>query len=345
MSNLADYDLGEYAAAYAGLGAFAAYDLGEYAYAYQKGLGWYDFGEYTRVAQDLGSFGQYDLGEYAHDLTRALGQYDLGEYADVSIGLGSLGRYDLGEYGYISLDWGTLGRYDLGEYSYIYLRDFPAGDWFPQELVGLSWPVVESPEFSTGIKRASSGRELRTAYRSKPLWKIALRYEYLKDATRDQDPFLNYMVQRLLGFITKQWGGLKNFLFLCPENCEAVDEQFGIGDGATKVFQLKRTIGSGVDSLTENVQNVKYLYDVKIGGKSVNGHVDNVTVINNPCVVDTFGVATFSTAPANGAALTWTGEYFYRCRFAGDADDFTNFADKLWALAGLPLVGSPENIV
>jgi hypothetical protein len=39
---------------------------------------------------------------------------------------------------------------------------------------------------------------------------------------------------------------------------------------------------------------------------------------------------TFSTAPASGAALTWTGQFARICRFVEDTIDFKRFMQLAW---------------
>lgn len=46
----------------------------------------------------------------------------------------------------------------------------------------------------------------------------------------------------------------------------------------------------------------------------------------------TQGMVTFSSAPLNGAVLTWTGAYNWLCRFDDDVAEFENFASKFWDL-------------
>lgn len=47
------------------------------------------------------------------------------------------------------------------------------------------------------------------------------------------------------------------------------------------------------------------------------------------------GVITFSYPPPAGAALTWTGNFYWRCRFMQDAADFNQFMRQLWELKTL----------
>lgn len=44
------------------------------------------------------------------------------------------------------------------------------------------------------------------------------------------------------------------------------------------------------------------------------------------------GMVTFSTPPESGAALTWSGNYYWRCRFKQDMADFEKFMRGLWKL-------------
>ena len=47
------------------------------------------------------------------------------------------------------------------------------------------------------------------------------------------------------------------------------------------------------------------------------------------------GLVTFNTAPANGAALTWTGYFGFLCRFDDDSLDFEQFMQNLWRVDSL----------
>jgi uncharacterized protein (TIGR02217 family) len=105
--------------------------------------------------------------------------------------------------------------------------------------------------------------------------------------------------------------GNTSFLFKDPDDFQVTDVQFGTGDGSTKKFQLKDkyTFGSQttkfprghIDEGTETIKNA---------GSEV---ADSDIGIN----YDT-GVVEFSTAPADGNALTATFEFFRLCQFASD---------------------------
>lgn len=42
------------------------------------------------------------------------------------------------------------------------------------------------------------------------------------------------------------------------------------------------------------------------------------------------GIITFTVAPLSGAGLTWSGSFYYRCRFLTDAQDFVEFMHNLY---------------
>ena len=57
---------------------------------------------------------------------------------------------------------------------------------FP-DLRGLAWDYTLTPTFSTGVQQATSGREVRVAFWSAPLWKLSLGYEFLHDDAQHVD--------------------------------------------------------------------------------------------------------------------------------------------------------------
>lgn len=50
------------------------------------------------------------------------------------------------------------------------------------------------------------------------------------------------------------------------------------------------------------------------------------------------GLVTFASAPLSGAALTWTGGYYWRCRFEKDLQEFNNFLYQLWEAKSVAFV-------
>lgn len=201
-----------------------------------------------------------------------------------------------------------------------------SNDIFPV-LAGLDWNVSRSPEFSTQVKRAVSGKELRGAFRQYPLWIFSMSYNVLRD------DLLNNELRTLAGFFLVRKGMFDSFLYTWTADSTVTDQVFGVGDGVTTSFQLVRSFGGFV----EPVQNVNAIANIKKAG----------AVQTNPAnyTVDANGLVTFVAAPANGAALTWTGSYYYRVRFLLDAAEFSEFLQDLHELKKLSFVGATGNKV
>jgi hypothetical protein len=95
------------------------------------------------------------------------------------------------------------------------------------------------------------------------------------------------------------------------------------GDGTSTIFQLARPIGQAVDVL----QQVTGVH-VFVAGTEV------------AATVSDSGVVTFAAAPANGAVLTWSGNFRYLCQFTEDtlrdlATVDKNFAGWLWSCGSI----------
>lgn len=180
-----------------------------------------------------------------------------------------------------------------------------------------------SPEFSTAVQKAVSGREVRAAFMAYPRWRFSLSYEVIR-ATPDMAE-----LSTLLGFFLSRHGMFDSFLYLNPADNAASAMQFGVGDGSTRTFPLSRSLGGFVEP-TQNVSSpVIYLNGTPTSAYTMDGKAN----------------ITFTAAPGAGVVLTWSGTFYYRCRFLADVSDFNNFAEALWDLKKLEFVGSPMNKV
>src|SRR5438270_12188592 len=118
---------------------------------------------------------------------------------------------------------------------------------FP-DLRGLSWDYTLTPMFSTGIQQATSGREVRAAFWSAPIWKISLEYEFLHDDAQHVDANGYSQLQHLSGFFLARQGSFDSFLIdLAQLTRKPLDsivsgQPIGIGDGSTADFQLVRNL-------------------------------------------------------------------------------------------------------
>lgn len=188
-------------------------------------------------------------------------------------------------------------------------------------LAGLKFDSVKSPGFSTKIQRAVSGRELRAAFMAYPLWTFKLVYEVLRDDAENNE------LKTLVGFFTARQGSFDSFLYTDPSDNAVTAQGFGTGNGVATQFQLIRAYGSFI----EPVMNLNGTPSIYINGVLKTAGTDYTI---------SAGMVTFAAAPANAAALTWTGSYYYRCRFLHDSVDFSQFVSNLWELKKCEFVGS-----
>jgi uncharacterized protein (TIGR02217 family) len=175
---------------------------------------------------------------------------------------------------------------------------------FPQ-LPGQGWPLTRSPIWRTGIQTTQSGREMRAAYMSYPLYKWSATFEVLRNSASFPE------FQQLLAFFNECQGSFAVFNFTDPDDNFVTAQGFGVGDGVTTSFQLAKSFGGYV----EPVLAPEVVSQITVAGTVVpfpSGWSLNVNT----------GIVTFTTAPANGAALAWTGNFYYPCRFLADTYDF-----------------------
>lgn len=231
------------------------------------------------------------------------------------------------EYARYAGDWSWL------EAIYALLIEFTGNiqdktmEIFPT-LAGLSWNVTKTPQFNTIAHRAVSGYEVRAALMQYPLWTFSLSYDLLRDGAYGE-------LKTLMGFFLQQQGSFAAFYYSDPSDNAVTGQGFGTGDGATTSFQLIRSYGGFV----EPVQNLNGSPSVYVGGAI------KTAGVGADYTVSPTGLVTFAVAPAAGAALTWTGAFYYRVRFAADKADFNQFMYQLYELKQLSFVGSPLNKV
>ncbi|HET7867836.1 MAG TPA: DUF2460 domain-containing protein [Burkholderiaceae bacterium] len=179
---------------------------------------------------------------------------------------------------------------------------------------GLSWGRRRAVRWNTTVKRAASGREYRAANWSAPVYEYQLDYELLR-----QQPSLPEMEQ-LLGFVNLRRGSFDSFLYLDPHDHSAEAQGFGSGDGSRTLWQLVRSFGG----FAEPVLGIVEAPQVFMNGALQPG-----------AVVSPEGLVSFPQAPPAGSALTWSGTFYWRCRFLKDGAEFSEFLSRWHELRGL----------
>ena len=188
-------------------------------------------------------------------------------------------------------------------------------------LPGLSWPVLKSPQWTTRAQTSVSGKEIRTSFMAYPLWQFTLTYDVLRGASA----FKEY--QRLTDFFNARRGAWDDFLFDDVLDNSVALEQFGTGNAATTAFQLLRRIYAG--GFIEPVQNLNAAPSIFVNGV--------LKTLTTDYTISSTGLVSFTSAPAGGAVLTWTGTFYYRVKFVKDALDFEEFLKDLWSLKKVEL--------
>lgn len=188
---------------------------------------------------------------------------------------------------------------------------------FPS-LPGLSWNVVRQPVWNTVVQTAASGREYRAAMWTYPKWSYKLSYEVLRGRSALPE------MQTLAAFFNGHRGSWDSWLFRDPDDYLVANQNFGTGNGSNKAFQLVRAFGGYIEPVFEPGAYTVYL----------NGAAQTL----NTHYTQSNGLITFVTAPASGAMLSWSGTFYWRCRFVQDQLEFNQFMRQLWELSRVEFI-------
>ncbi len=196
----------------------------------------------------------------------------------------------------------------LGPYS-----TFPAIDT-------LGWSLTISPIFSTAAALHVSGKEVRAAKYVAPRFAIELNYDVLRLASPYEE------LQTIIGFFEQCQGEDASFYFEPPTLSPVTAQSIGTGDGTTTTFAFVVSIG-GYALSPANIGGSPNIY--LNGTLQSGGYTVNATALA-PSV-------TFTTAPADGAAIAADFHWYLLCRFDDDSADAEEFMAALYALQSLQL--------
>ena len=193
---------------------------------------------------------------------------------------------------------------------------------FPTTLKGITFFAKRTPQWLTQVQESVSGKETTISKRAYPRIVFEIGFEVLRDDLATSD------LKILVGFFNGVSGSSDTFLYTDPYFNSVTTQNFGTGDGATKNFQLsaiyKDSSGYGSAEAIQNLNGAPSIF--------VNGTLKTLTT---DYTISGTGLVTFVTAPAAAAALTWTGSFYYRCRFLTDELDLSEIWSKTWALKKL----------
>jgi uncharacterized protein (TIGR02217 family) len=199
-------------------------------------------------------------------------------------------------------------------------------DNFLPALKGLKWDIGKSPRFNNKVQSAVDLTEARAAFAAMPMWDFRFSYEVLRQSVAQGTQPAFTELSQLCGFFMARLGSWDSFLYEDPYDSTATLEPIGFGDGAATGFDLQRAFGPFQERVSNFANASIYSNGVVVGsGYSIN---------------TANGRVTFNTPPASGANLTWSGRYYFRCRFKEDVTEFSQFNAKLWEAKTFEFVGN-----
>jgi len=193
---------------------------------------------------------------------------------------------------------------------------------YPVITFSPAFNAIKTQRFNTIAQETAAAQgSVYVAPMTYPVWDFKISLPYLQG--RMDDP--SSPIAQLSGAFNAAKGRAGVWLYLDPRDNTVTNYQFATGDGATKIFPLLRPIGSAGKDL---VQNVTAAPTIK---------VDGVTkTVTTDYTIDSKGVVTFVTAPANTKPITWTGTFYFLCRWKADSwQDLAQFFTDAWTISTL----------
>lgn len=163
-----------------------------------------------------------------------------------------------------------------------------------------------------------------------PMYDFELSYEFLRSTTTYPE------LQQLAAFFNSVQGSWDSWLFVNPDDYvvpTTAPQGIGTGNGSQTAFQLVRSFGG----FSEPVWSITDAQVYVNGAPLTFG--TQYTVNNNT------GLVTLASAPASGAAVTWSGHFNYRCRFTDDTITLSKFMNQLWESKKVAFVGNLQGRV
>jgi hypothetical protein len=190
-------------------------------------------------------------------------------------------------------------------------------------LSGLSWSRHKKPGFSTRVASHASGREVRVALMSYPLYEFESVYGGLASSSSASFAGLgSSSLQSLMGFFLQLQGQFGTFLYTDPDDNAVTAQAFATGDATTASFTMMRALGG----FLEPVGWVTAIANVYLNGALQSPAGYALTPPNT---------LAFSSAPAGAAIVSADFSYSYNCRFLDDQMDFEEFLSSLWKLESM----------
>lgn len=204
-------------------------------------------------------------------------------------------------------------------------------------LPGLEWNSVKAPFFKTNVMESVSGRELRSSYQLTPKFNITLGYEFLRERKGRTE------LQQIESFFIARRGAYESFLLAVPGD-DAFEMDL-VGDGVTTIYTAIKP-GLGIPLIYTKPHNgpaIFKMWQPNSGLLMWSSNTSKKMWSQGTVSLNESGVITLSEPLGNGEILSISGEFYYKCRFADDSQDYTNFAYKLWKSSKIEFIGTLGN--
>lgn len=164
-------------------------------------------------------------------------------------------------------------------------------DVYVDRVPGFDWEGT--PTWNTRVTPLRNKRSRRNARWTEPEWRFVVPYglEY-------PEHYLRMLDLQTIARGRKNALRIKNWLFN-----RATDWKFGVGDGVTREFQLGRLVELGGESVLLPVHALSIYSGALAPSVAAAGSPATAAFQNRT------GRVLFDSAPANGAALTWSGDF------------------------------------
>jgi uncharacterized protein (TIGR02217 family) len=177
----------------------------------------------------------------------------------------------------------------------------------------IAWNTTKTQKWDTKVQKYGGGRRKTLSRWSYPEWELSCEYTCLDPSE------LEYTA----GFFASARGRAGAFLWYDLEDHKQTKVRIGTGDGATTGFQLVRNLGGlFVEPVLDIVSETLMVFIDNIAAEAVleeNGWVE-------------------TAAPADGAIVTASFEYYWRVAFADDEKTWSNFWYNFYNLKSVKLV-------
>lgn len=195
-------------------------------------------------------------------------------------------------------------------------------------LKGLGFAQKWSPQFfNMETETTASGADIDVALAQYPIHSFELTYNFLRGWRAPGTASLEF--KTLMGFWLMLGGTVGRFLYRNPDDCQVAAQQIAIGDGVTTTFTVTRFLGANGYGASEPVGQIDTTQPVIVRLGNAVQAASLYTLNTTSPVAQTI---TFASAPPSGTPVYMDFAFFYYCKFAGNANTFEKFAERLWAL-------------